>query len=56
MGRFRAEVDGVPVDESKWGRKKAKVVVKLLALSPGLSLHREQLAEILWPEMPATQR
>ncbi len=51
LGRFQILVDGVPVEESRWGRKKAKVLIKLLALAPGHSLHREQLLELLWPEM-----
>ena len=33
-----------------WRLRKAKSLVKLLALSPGRRLHREQVMELLWPE------
>jgi DNA-binding SARP family transcriptional activator len=39
--------------DSTWPRAKAKALIKLLALQPGLSLHREQVFELLWPELTA---
>lgn len=48
LGRFAADVDGVPVAESAWRLKKARELVKLLALAPGHRLHREQAMELLW--------
>ncbi|MBY0506699.1 MAG: winged helix-turn-helix domain-containing protein [Bryobacteraceae bacterium] len=50
LGRFDLVVQGSPVDESRWGRKKAKTLLKLLALTPNRTLHREQVLEWLWPE------
>jgi DNA-binding SARP family transcriptional activator len=40
----------VLIDES-WPRGKAKALIKLLALQPGRSLHREQVLDTLWPEL-----
>jgi DNA-binding SARP family transcriptional activator len=51
LGGFRAEVGGQPVPERRWHRRKACSLVKLLALAPGYRLHREQLMDILWPEL-----
>ena len=48
LGGFAAAVDGVPVAESAWRLKKARELVKLLALAPGHRLHREQAMELLW--------
>ena len=51
LGEFRAEVDSRPVPDGSWRRNKAKAVVKLLALAPRHRLHREQLMDLLWPEL-----
>src|SRR5262249_56659971 len=48
MGGFAASVDDVPVPETAWRLKKARELVKLLALAPGHRLHREQLMDVLW--------
>ena len=48
LGGFAAAVDGVPVPESAWRLKKARELVKLLALAPGHRLHREQAMDVLW--------
>ena len=52
LGGFRAEVGGQPVPERQWRRTKACSLVKLLALAPRHRLHREQLMDILWPDLP----
>jgi predicted ATPase/DNA-binding SARP family transcriptional activator/DNA-binding NarL/FixJ family response regulator len=39
------------VSEGAWHLRKAKSLVKLLALAPGHALHREQLMELLWPNL-----
>ena len=52
LGEFRAEAGGQPVPERRWHRRKACSLVKLLALAPGHRLHREQLMDILWPDLP----
>ena len=48
LGGFAAAVDGVPVPESAWRLKKARELVKLLALAPGHRLQREQAMDVLW--------
>src|SRR5688572_8741259 len=49
LGPFRVAVDGLPVEERRWSRRKPKLLVKLLALQPHHQLHREQIAELFWP-------
>jgi len=51
LGGFRAEVGGQPVAEDAWRRSSAAALVKLLAVTPGHRMHREQLIEVLWPEL-----
>ncbi len=48
LGGFAAEVDGVGVPPAAWRLKKARELVKLLALAPGHRLHREQAMDVLW--------
>jgi predicted ATPase/DNA-binding SARP family transcriptional activator/DNA-binding CsgD family transcriptional regulator len=49
LGSFRVSVGPRTVGENGWRLKKAKSLVKLLALAPGHQMHREQLAQWLWP-------
>src|SRR5690348_12097109 len=51
LGGFAARVDGDPVPENAWRLKKARELVKLLALARGHRLHREQAMDALWPEL-----
>ncbi len=44
-------VGGEPVAESAWRLRKARALIKLLALTPEHSLHREQAIEALWPDL-----
>src|SRR5438093_10444078 len=48
LGGFAARVDGVAVPERAWRLRKARELVKLLALAPGHRLHREQVMDLLW--------
>jgi len=48
LGGFGAAVDGEPVPDRAWRLKKARELVKLLALAPGHRLHREQAMDVLW--------
>ena len=50
LGGFAATVDGVPVADNGWRLRKARELVKLLALAPGHRVHREQAMEALWPD------
>lgn len=52
LGGFTAQVDGAPVEG--WRLRKAKALVKLLALAPGHRLHRDVLADELWPDAEPT--
>jgi DNA-binding SARP family transcriptional activator/TolB-like protein len=59
FGPFRVFVDGVQIDDQSWGRRKSKTLVKLLALQPARQssrqMHREELIELLWPEVDSEQ-
>ena len=49
LGGFSVGVDGVTVPTDAWTRRYAASLVKLLALSDGRRLHREQVIDALWP-------
>jgi DNA-binding SARP family transcriptional activator len=49
LGGFSVTVDGEPVP-NRWRLRKAKTLVKLLALAPGHRLHREVVVDRLWPD------
>ena len=51
LGGFRAERSEGPVPDFAWQRRGAKQLTKLLAISPGHALHREQIVETLWPRV-----
>jgi predicted ATPase/DNA-binding SARP family transcriptional activator len=50
LGGFAVWVGDREVPESAWSLRKARSVVKLLALAPGHAIHREVLCETLWPD------
>ena len=52
LGRFEVVVDGLPVPARSWRRQSASRLVKLLALQPSHRLHREQVIDALWPDVP----
>ena len=49
LGGFRVRVGPRLVGKDRWRLRKARSLVKLLALSSGHRLHREQAMELLWP-------
>jgi predicted ATPase/DNA-binding SARP family transcriptional activator len=49
LGGFSAQAGGQPVPEGAWRLRKAKGLVKLLALAPEHRMHRERASELLWP-------
>jgi DNA-binding SARP family transcriptional activator len=53
LGPFRVIANGKVVEEDSWSRRKPRLLVKLLALQPHHQLHREQVMELLWPELSA---
>src|SRR5262245_16986844 len=50
LGGFETRVDGHTVLPVVWRQRRAAAIVKLLALEPTRSRHREQLLDILWPD------
>ncbi|HKE79708.1 MAG TPA: BTAD domain-containing putative transcriptional regulator [Solirubrobacteraceae bacterium] len=50
LGTFAVRVDGAPVPEDAWRLRRARTLVKLLALAPERRLHREVVVELLWPD------
>ena len=52
LGRFEVVVDGRPIPARGWRRQSASRLVKLLALQPSYRLHREQIIDALWPDVP----
>ncbi|MGZ6575128.1 MAG: AfsR/SARP family transcriptional regulator [Solirubrobacteraceae bacterium] len=53
LGRFEVAVDAQRVAGSAWEHRRAEDLVKLLALSPGHRLTRDQVVEALWPHLGA---
>jgi hypothetical protein len=51
LGGFAASVDGGAVPATAWRLKKARELVKLLALAPGHRLHREVVMDVFWREL-----
>ena len=51
LGGFRVRVGSRDIDPAAWRLRKARSLVKLLALSSGGRLHREQVLEFLWPHL-----
>lgn len=51
LGGFQVRVDGRSLPRRDWSRRHSAALVKLLALAPGRSLHREQVIDALWPDL-----
>src|SRR5215472_768833 len=51
LGRFAVTVDGQQVPDGAWRHKRAAELVKILALAEGRRLHREQVMDLLWPDL-----
>ncbi len=51
LGGVAVAVGSYPVPESAWRLRKAKNLLKLLALTPRHRLHRERVMDVLWPEL-----
>jgi DNA-binding SARP family transcriptional activator len=51
LGGFSVAVDGETIPEERWRLRKVKNMVKLLALAPNHQVHREQLVDVLWPDL-----
>ena len=53
LGGFSVAVGDHVVADRAWRLRKAKALVKILALAPDRRVHRERLAELLWPDRDA---
>lgn len=53
LGRFEVWADDQPVIDHRWHHRKAKTLVKLLAVQRDCSLNREQALDIVWPDLDA---
>src|SRR5580692_131378 len=53
LGGFAVQPAAAGQAVSDWPRRSAKTLVKLLAVQPGHSLHREQVIDVLWPKVDA---
>jgi DNA-binding SARP family transcriptional activator len=51
LGGFTVQRADVARPVSGWQRRTAKTLTKLLATTPGHALHRDQILEILWPDV-----
>jgi DNA-binding SARP family transcriptional activator/tetratricopeptide (TPR) repeat protein len=51
LGGFEVIIDGRRVPAAEWRRRQAAALVKMLALVPGRSLHRERVIDALWPNV-----
>jgi DNA-binding SARP family transcriptional activator len=51
LGGFRAVLARTELQEDAWRRNRARALVKLLAMTPGHRLHREQVVDALWPDL-----
>jgi predicted ATPase/DNA-binding SARP family transcriptional activator len=51
LGGFEVLVDGQRIPDDSWRRHDPAALVKLLALSRGQRLPREQVLDVLWPEL-----
>jgi predicted ATPase/DNA-binding SARP family transcriptional activator len=50
LGDFAVQVDGREVADAAWRRRKARTLVKLLALAPAHVRHRDELIDAMWPD------
>ena len=53
LGGFEVSVDGRHVPAQAWQHRRASDLVKLLALASRHRLHREQVIDTLWPDLPS---
>ncbi|MGZ6641709.1 MAG: ATP-binding protein [Solirubrobacteraceae bacterium] len=53
LGRFEVLVDSRPVPADAWPQRRAADLVKLLALAPGHRRPRDEVLELLWPNLGA---
>jgi DNA-binding SARP family transcriptional activator len=50
LGRFEVVRDDAPIPDHAWRRRRPADLLKLVALSPGRTVGREQAIDVLWPD------
>jgi predicted ATPase/DNA-binding SARP family transcriptional activator len=53
LGEFGVRAGRCAVEPREWRLRKAAMLVKALALAPGHQMHRDQVADLLWPSFDA---
>src|ERR687894_2104395 len=51
LGGFRVSVGSQTIEQDQWRLRKAASLVKLLAIAPSHRIHREQVMNLLWPDL-----
>src|SRR6266508_3186031 len=51
LGAFRVVVGDREVPDDAWRLRKPRQLLKILALAPDHRLHREQVMDLLWPDL-----
>ena len=54
LGGFAVSLGGVHLPQERWKSRRARNLVKLLALTPGQRLHRDQVIDTFWPDSELT--
>lgn len=54
LSGFAVSVGGVRLPQERWKSRRARSLVKLLALTPGQRLHRDQVIDTFWPDSELT--
>ncbi len=52
LGVFTVTVAGLPVEARRWGSRKPRDLLKILAVAHGQAVSREVAAQRLWPDAP----
>ena len=51
LGGFEVRVRGRTIEAERWRLRKARSIVKLIALAPGHRITRERAMDVLWPDL-----
>jgi tetratricopeptide (TPR) repeat protein len=55
LGRFEVELEGAPIPNGAWRRRRAADLMKLMALAPSHAMTRERVMDALWPDAAPEQ-
>ena len=51
LGDFRVTVEARDIPSEAWRHRRSAELVKVLAIAPGLSAHREAVIDLFWPDL-----